>query len=498
VAPLSRPLPNSYWVLPGRLLAGEYPAGITRAASQDRLQLLLAAGIDFFFDLTEPGELESYEDLLPGSEARRAVLYRRVPIHDHGLPESVGHMEEILSGLDAALAEGRHIYLHCRAGIGRTNLVVGCWLARDGLGGEKALLRLNRLWQASDRSLSWPNVPETAEQCEFVRSWRARSLEVGMAADAAPATDRRERVRGLLLGLATGDALGQATRGRHRGSFPPVAALAGGGPLRLPAGAWSDKTAMALCLAESMVAKGGLDAADQVERYLEWQRSGRWSSTGACLGISTATVRALATAHWTGNPYAGSHDPAQADAEPLARIGPAVALFRTDPRAAMEAAANCARITHQAPLTLDAVRYFAALLAGALSGEDKAELLAPNYAPLPEFWDSTALRPEIHDLAAGTWRGSRPRAIVAGAHAAAAALSGALWAFDRGRSLKECLIAAASLGGESDTTAAIVGQLAGAHYGAAALPPEWRGNLVRGDEIEALADALFDAAQERE
>lgn len=465
------PLPNSYWVESGRILAGEYPAGGDEEATRDRLRRLLAAGIDCFIDLTEPGELESYEKFLPGPHALDAVVYLRKPIRDHGLPDSAEQMQEILDELDAALAEGRRVYLHCRAGIGRTNLVVGCWFANAG-GGAAALVRLNERWRGNPRSQSWPAVPETRAQSDYVRQWRPRR------ASTAVAGDRRDRFRGLLVGLAAGEALGHAAHG-------------------LPAGAWAGKTAMALCLAESLVARQGHDAADQVESYRSWQHGGHWSSTGACVGISAATSRALATAQWTGKPYAGSHDPAHADPEPLARIGPAVAWHLTDPRAAIDAAIHAARVTHQAPQTLDAVRYFAALLCGALAGVEKNELLAPMYSPVPGYWDSAHLKSRVMAVAGGSWRGRAPRRIVSGRNAAAAALEAALWAFECGHDLPQCLEAAMSHGSDPHTVVAIVGQLAGAHYGASALPSAWRGNLARGAEIEALADALHDAAPGR-
>jgi ADP-ribosylglycohydrolase len=478
-------LPNSYWVEPERILAGEYPAGASEEATLERVQRLLAAGIDCFIDLTEPGELDSYEEFLPGPYARDPVIYLRKPIRDHGLPESAEQMQEILDELEAALAEGRCIYLHCRAGIGRTNLVAGCWFASSGEGGDAALARLNERWRSSPRSESWPTVPETEAQSDYVRDWRPmRPMRAVPATPlaavepergTAPASNRRDRFRGMLIGLAAGDALGHAAHG-------------------LPAGAWADKTAMALCLAESLIARTGHDAADQVERYRSWQRAGRWSSTGTCIGISAATSRALATAQWTGKPYAGSHDPAHADAEPLARIGPAVAWHIADPRAAIDAAISCARVTHQAPLTLDAVRYFAAVLAGALAGMDKAGLLAPMVGPVPGYWDAFPLRARVHEVAEGSWRGRKPRRIVAGENAAAAALAAALWSFDRGQDLSQCLEAAASHGSDPNTVAAIVGQLAGAHYGASGLPSAWRGSLARSAEIETMADALHDAA----
>ncbi len=476
------PLPNSYWLEPGRILAGEYPGGASEPATLDRIGRLLAAGIDCFIDLTEPGEIEPYEAQLPSPYSRAPVLYMRQPIPDHGIPRSAEQMQEILDEIESALAGGRRIYLHCRAGIGRTNLVAGCWLANAGGDGDAALARLNERWRGSARSRTWPTVPETDAQSDFVRRWRGAERRTavqpvpGPLRFAAPATDFRDRVRGMLIGLAAAEARGHALHG-------------------LPAGAWADRTAMALCLAESHVACGGHDAADQVQRYQSWQRAGRWSATGAAVGASAATVRALATAQWTGNPYAGSHDPASASAEPLARIGPAVVWNFSDPRAAIEDAVLAARISHQAPLTLDAVRYYAALLAGALAGAGKEVLLEPMYAPVPGMWEEVLLKPRVQDVAAGKWRGRKPRSVVLGTNAAASALGAALYAFDAADDPGRCIEIALSRGGEAPTVAAIAGQLAGAYYGASAIAPEWRDGLARRAEIEALAEALADAAE---
>ena len=465
------PLPNSYWVEPGRILAGEYPGGAGEQATLDRIGKLCAAGINCFIDLTEPGECEPYEAFLPTPDSREAVRYLRLPIPDHGLPRTAGQMQEILDEIESALAGGRRIYLHCRAGIGRTNLVAGCWLANAGGGGAGALARLNERWRGSARSRSWPTVPETDAQHDFIRRWRGTARPA-----AAPGRDFRDRVRGMLIGLAAAEARAHALTG-------------------LPAGAWADRTAMALCLAESHIACGGHDAGDQVRRYQSWQRDGRWSATGSAVGASAATVRALATAQWTGNSYAGSHDPASASAEPLARIGPAVAWNFSDPRAAVEDAVLAARITHQAPLTLDAVRYYAALLAGALAGVGKEVLLAPMFTPVPGLWGEVLLKPDVREVAAGNWRGRKPRSVVLGTNTAASALGAALRAFDRADGPGRCIGIALRRVREGPTVAAIAGQLAGAYYGAAAITGERRGALARRAEIEALADSLADAAE---
>jgi ADP-ribosyl-[dinitrogen reductase] hydrolase len=491
------PLENSYWVEPGRFLAGEYPAVGPEQVARGRVRKLLDAGIGCFIDLTAPGELEPYERWLPGPYGRDAVTYLRKPIPDHALPGQPAHTAEILDEIDAALAEGRTVYLHCRAGIGRTNLVVGCWLARHGLTGEAALERLNRLWQSSSRARAWPSVPETDAQVEYVRAWREEgTFEPPPSGDTGTALTLRDRYHGLLCGLAVGDACGQAATHRRPGTFAPLGDMIGGGPYDLPRGAWGDKTAMALGLAESLVETGRSDPADQLARYLRWQRDGHLAATGQCVGISAETARALAQAQWTGQPMAGSHDPSRPGKEPLARVAPAVAMFLAEPELALEAAVDAARITHQAPVTLDAVRYLAGLVAGALQGAPKSELLRPMFSPVEGYWQRHRLKPEVAAVARGSWVEKAPARIFGGGQAPEA-LEAALWCLQRARGYRDAVLAAANLGGDADTTAAITGQLAGACHGAAGIPEAWRASLALRAEVLALADGLLERALAR-
>ncbi len=163
---MRRPLPNSYWVVPGRLLAGEYPSGEALEAGGPRIGLMLQAGIDAFLDLTQLGERPEYRSLLPAR-----VHYLRSAIVDTQVPTSPAQMQAIQEHLRTMLAEGRQVYVHCRAGIGRTGMVIGCYLAEQGLDGPQALRELNRLWRQSERSTSWPAVPQTMEQAEFILGW---------------------------------------------------------------------------------------------------------------------------------------------------------------------------------------------------------------------------------------------------------------------------------------------------------------------------------------
>jgi protein tyrosine/serine phosphatase len=160
--------PNSYWVIPGRLLAGGYPANANFSESRAQLARVQEVGIDYFIDLTEKGELPPYRHLLPFR-----VKYLRCPIPDHGVPADSARIKRLLSNIRAGLANKHCIYVHCRAGIGRTNLIIGCYLADQGGDGKAALEHVNSLWRRSARAAIWPKVPETSEQADYVLRWPA-------------------------------------------------------------------------------------------------------------------------------------------------------------------------------------------------------------------------------------------------------------------------------------------------------------------------------------
>jgi len=160
------PLPNCYWVMPGQMLAGEHPSVADKSETHARLERLREARINYFVDLTEQGEMPDYREFLPPQSH-----YLRFPIRDMDVPSDVREMQVLLVRIQRALALKRRIYIHCRAGIGRTGLVVGCYLAQHGLDGPAALAALNELWLSCERSKVWPTVPQTDEQADYIRSW---------------------------------------------------------------------------------------------------------------------------------------------------------------------------------------------------------------------------------------------------------------------------------------------------------------------------------------
>lgn len=158
-------LPDSYWVEPGKLLAGEYPGSAEEAQAVARLDALREAGVTSFVDLTEDDELVPYRPLL-----RAGVRYRRMSVRDLDVPARKD-MEAMLDLVDAELARGEKVYVHCWGGVGRTGTLMGCWLARHGLSGDEALARLRELRASTAKA--GRTSPETPDQERFVRDWPA-------------------------------------------------------------------------------------------------------------------------------------------------------------------------------------------------------------------------------------------------------------------------------------------------------------------------------------
>jgi len=298
-----------------------------------------------------------------------------------------------------------------------------------------------------------------------------------------------DRARGALIGLAVGDALGTTLEFQRPGSFEPIDDLVGGGPFGLEPGQWTDDTSMALCLAESLVESGGFDPRDQMERYVRWWREGHWSSTGRCFDIGNATRAALARFERTGEPFAGSTDPNSAGNGSLMRLAPVAIAYAHDPAEAVRLAGESSRTTHGAREAVDACRYFASLLVGAMRGVPKEELLSHRYEVVPGLWDEEPLVATIDEVATGSFKDREPPEIVGTGHVTRT-LEAALWAFERTDDFRSGALKVVNLGNDADTTGAVYGQIAGAAYGCSSLPPSWASRLTMHEAIDGLSSAL--------
>ena len=168
----SKPFINSYWVIPGKFLAGSYPGFENIHDTRKLLTDFLQTGIVRYFNLTGENELVPYDDIL-AEEAnflQIPVIHQRFSITDRGLPSKV-FMVELLDSIDTALNNEHKVYVHCWGGVGRTGTTIGCHLVRHGMSGTEALDKLASMYATSGQSHFHPRSPETKEQMNFILNW---------------------------------------------------------------------------------------------------------------------------------------------------------------------------------------------------------------------------------------------------------------------------------------------------------------------------------------
>jgi hypothetical protein len=177
---LPLPFERSYWVSPGRLMAGAFPGSLDPAVTEQNLRALAACGIRHTLSLMEENETNTqgqafapYDEQLQryGSESGAGIVCERHAVRDLDVP-TVAEMQRILDTIDGAIARQAPLYLHCWGGKGRTGTVVGCWLVRHGLAedGDEALRMIEQM--RSDIPQPRGSSPETPAQFAMVRGWK--------------------------------------------------------------------------------------------------------------------------------------------------------------------------------------------------------------------------------------------------------------------------------------------------------------------------------------
>ncbi|MBD8676856.1 ADP-ribosylglycohydrolase family protein [Sphingomonas sp. CFBP 13720] len=420
--------------------------------------------------LIEPHEFDQLQVEGLGDAIRGQHMdWLHLPIPDVSTPGTAfeAAWSKVGPGLRSRVRAGFDVLVHCKGGLGRAGMIAARLLIDLGLDPVQAI--------TSVRAVR-PGAIETSAQEKYVLGLRPLPPVLPNVQSAA----RRDRAIGALVGLAVGDAVGTTLEFTRRDQMPALTDMVGGGPFSLKPGQWTDDTAMALALADSLISNLTLNEDDLMQRFVCWHREGEYSCTGRCFDIGITTRQALSRFERDGNPVAGATDPYTAGNGSLMRLAPVAIAAWNNAAQRHDLAERQSRTTHGAEEAIDACIAYSDLIAEAVGGLPHDAILTPR---------ACGLAPSVAAVLAGSWQG-KARSTIQSSGYVLHSLEAALWCVARTGDFASAVLLAANLGDDADTTAAITGQLAGALYGYEAIPITWRSKLAWHDRLVAAATAL--------
>ena len=525
ISRLKTPFPRSYWVIPGILLAGEFPGSENQEDAKNKILSLIGCGIRAVINLMEPDETDhsgrSFKDYEPittqiGRERSTPITCISFPISDQNVP-TAATMRKILDAIITSIDDHKPVYIHCWGGIGRTGTVVGCFLMKNGLAHRSNVLKTIADLRQNDPK-SHRISPETDAQREFVQTWNEndQNLRTGFS-----------RTLGCLLGGAVGDALGAPVEFMKRddilGRFGPegitVYAPAYGG-----LGSITDDTQMTLFTAEGLLRgnvrgrhKGIASYAGMVAHaYLRWlYTQGEPHAPGIHAethGEGAGWLILQKELHYRRAPgntcisalkaMSAPNTPARNTSKGcggVMRVAP-VGLFHWrlkdyhSPQETFQLGAEAAALTHGHPTGVLPAGVLSVLIRELADGAGLTQALASVKVLLRRAREHDETLRAI-ELAEELSRSGLPHAHaiarIGQGWIAEEALAIAVYCALVANNFRDGVILAVNHDGDSDSTGAIAGNLLGAMFGAQAIPQAWLDSLELRDVITELAEDLY-------
>lgn len=296
--------------------------------------------------------------------------------------------------------------------------------------------------------------------------------------------ESQNKAVGAMLGLAVGDAVGTTLEFQRRDSYKHLTDMIGGGPFDLKPGQWTDDTAMALALADSLIKDSSLNEADLMSRFFNWMEDGAYSCTGECFDIGITTRKALMLWKSSSDPMAGSTDPRSAGNGSLMRLAPVAVRHWSNKEKLIDVAARQSQTTHGAAEAVQSCIAFAEILSEAIKG---------TVNPIRKTDFQYNFSDKVRAILDGGWE-DKARHEIASSGYVLHSLEAAFWCVSETSNFEDSILLAANLGDDADTTAAITGQLAGAIYGAQSISKNWLTKLAWREKITKMAMSLFEAS----
>ena len=281
---------------------------------------------------------------------------------------------------------------------------------------------------------------------------------------------RKNKLIGSFIGLAIGDAMGAPIEFKQRGSFIPVTSYRSGGKFNLKAGSYTDDTAMALCLAQSLLKREGFDAIDQLNRYVEWWHKGYMACGDKAVGLGKTVMRSLLRYMRKKEPISDLKSEKFSGNGSLMRIAPICIYYANYLNKAVFLSALSSKTTHSSKIAVDSCKFLAYTLITLYNTNDKSIIFSEEHKKeLLNFFSKEPLHPALNDIIESKYIAKEQKQIKSAGYAIDS-LEASLWSFYHTNNFEDAILKAVNLGGDADTIGAITGQIAGAFYGADKIP----------------------------
>ena len=451
-------------------------------------------GADLWICLMEPEEMKTHGVAALPAAAGRVARYMNLPISDLCAPDERFESTWTTVGplVHKSLQDGKKVLIHCRGGVGRAGTIAARLLVEFGQHPARAIpavraARKGAIETSSQESYLASLVPLRG----IARRTDKREGEINPGSNK---NDRAALACGGLLGLLTGDALGVPHEFKSAADIPPSEQIEMVMPShykrsyrQVPYGTWSDDGAQALCLLESLFAKGDLDPADLGARLVSWWQEGHMAVDGKVFDIGTQTSQALSRLRAGVAPLeAGAGASTGAGNGSLMRVLSLALWHKGSTEALFEKAMRQSMVTHAALEAQLCCALYCGVSNGLLDGLEMNAAWDAAEAALRRYCASNVeqLRVLEQRILTSPYR-TNPTGT--------GYVVDALWsarACLRENDYAAVVRAAVRIGCDTDTTAAIAGGLAGIAFTGAGIPAHWMQSLRGRDIAEPLLDAL--------
>ncbi|RFZ86106.1 ADP-ribosylglycohydrolase family protein [Mucilaginibacter terrenus] len=304
--------------------------------------------------------------------------------------------------------------------------------------------------------------------------------------------------RGILFGVAIGDALGVPAEFKSREQLvnSPVTNMIGWGTHEQPPGTFSDDSSLTFCLAEAIA--DGFDLNKVASNMINWRYRKYWTAHNEVFDVGITTQSAIDRLGAGERPeFAGDFDERSNGNGSLMRILPLLVFIKDKAvNQRYELIKQVSSITHMHVRSVISCFYYLEFALGLLNGGDKIAVYQNLQVTVAEYLRSIEIvagERQMFDRLLIDRIDMIPEGQIQSSGYVLHTLEASIWCLLNSDSYKDAVLKAVNLGNDTDTTAAVTGGLAALLYGYQTIPAEWLNQLARKDDIEDLAIRLSGA-----